>query len=218
MITMKNILALGDCNTLGVGTLQGECYPERTGSRLGISVNNCAYTMATTREGLHLFRDNVDQDTDVILIQFGLVDSYLTFRYAPYVLYYPDNVFRKQYRSIIKKYKKLCRKWGLHSVFGSREVVAPHEYEQNLLTIISASRRATVLLIDTIPHKQEERNTNIKRYNGILNGIAVGHDHVFKVDLYDFFMQNFDTFYLDETHCNSAGHDYITSQIIRTLQ
>lgn len=215
---MKNILALGDCNTLGIGTLRYNGYPERTARKLGLGVTNLAYTMATTREGLFLFRENMDDNTGLILIQFGLVDSYLTFRYAPYVLYYPDNPVRKQWRSIVKKYKKLCRRWGFNRVFGTREVVGPREYEQNLSVLVSRAENTQVLLVETIPHKQRQRNENIQRYNGIMKRVASRYGHVKVVELFDLFLSRLDTFYLDETHCNSRGHDFITDRIMRALR
>lgn len=115
---MNGLLAIGDCNTLGTDKLKGSSYPELIGRILGCPVRNCGFTMSTSREGLCLLRDNLSKDFDWITIQFGLVDSYCTFRYSPYILYYPDNFIRKQLRSLVKKYKKTCKKLRLQEALG----------------------------------------------------------------------------------------------------
>ena len=110
---MAKILALGDCNTLGIQHLKDNSYPERFANTIGQTINNCGFTMSTTNEMLHFFRDFKKEDTEIILIQYGLVDSWKTFKYAPYILYYPDNRWRKLLRKIVKKYKKIvnfCRR------------------------------------------------------------------------------------------------------------
>ena len=133
---LKSILAVGDCNTLGAGEFRNNGYPERVGELLGVSVKNCGYTMSTTREGVYLLEDNLEEQHDCVIIQFGLVDSYATFRYSPYVLYFPDNPLRKQLRSLVKKYKKICRRRGLNEKFGEVPVVPAAEYERNLRRMV----------------------------------------------------------------------------------
>ena len=215
---MKTMLALGDCNTLGVGKLHQNGYPRRAAARLGMHLRNCAWTMATTREGINLLQDHMSPEVEIVLIQFGLVDSYLTFRFAPYVLYYPDNPLRKQYRSLVKSYKKFCRRRGLHRLFGSCEVVEPEEYERNLETMIATAGSARVLLLETIPHHQQRRNHNIRRYNEILATIARRHRRVDRIALYDRFTSDMERLYLDETHCNAAGHELIARCVVEALQ
>ncbi len=215
---MKHILAIGDCNTLGVAEFTENSYPERLGQALHKHVRNSAYTMATTREGIRLLKDNISEDTVLLLIQFGLVDSYQTFIYAPYVLYYPDNFLKKQGRSLVKKYKKLCRKYGLNRRFGEKKVVPELEYKNNLEQMILSAGNAPVLLIDTIPHKQQERNPRILRYNEILDELAATHHNCRRIHLYKHFLENMDCFYADETHCNSKGYAYITDVLTRTVK
>lgn len=61
-IDKKNkILAVGDCNTSGVGKLIGHSYPERVEQRLNVAVTNCGHTMATSREGYYLLRGIISQ-------------------------------------------------------------------------------------------------------------------------------------------------------------
>ncbi len=107
---MSNILALGDCNTLGVKYLKENAYPEMFAKALEKTVENCGFTMSTTHEMLYFFENFKEQEKEIVLIQYGLVDSWKTFKYAPYVLYYPDNKIRKIFRKIVKKYKKIAKK------------------------------------------------------------------------------------------------------------
>jgi hypothetical protein len=209
-----NVLAIGDCNTLGVAGYIGNSYPERFGRASGMDIRNRGYTMATTREGFEILKENITGDVTHLFVQFGLADSYKTFKYSPYVLYYPDNFLRKQVRSLVKKYKKICRNSGLSKRFGEVNVVGPSEYEGNLQQIIALADTAKVFLIDTVPHKQVERNIEILKYNSILSKVARQHTRCVKIDLYAHFLENLDHFYHDETHCNGAGYDHIANQIM----
>ena len=159
-MTQNKLLAIGDCNTLGVGELVNNSYPERLGDIMNLDVINCGYTMATTREGLALLQDNYAENIKLLIIQFGLVDSYPTFKYAPYIPYYPDNPIRKQLRSIVKKYKKLCRKYGLHDRFGEKNVTSEGDYIANIRKMILLAGQTTTILLDTIPNQQPGRNNH----------------------------------------------------------
>lgn len=212
---VEKVLAIGDCNTLGVADCIGNSYPERFGRVSGMHVRNCGYTMATTREGLEILKENIDDNTLFLFVQFGLVDSYKTFKYSPYVLYYPDNFFRKQARSLVKKYKKICRNSGLNKRFGEINVVGPEEYEENLHKIIALADKAKVFLIETVPHKQVERNVEIRNYNSILSKVASRYSRCVKIEIYEHFLKNLDSYYHDETHCNGAGYDHIVDRMMR---
>lgn len=217
-MTKKNILALGDCNTLGVGRLEKNSYPERLAKVLDLEVINCGYTMATTREGLSLLQRNINTNCVLLLIQFGLVDSYPTFKYAPYIRYYPDNPLRKQLRSIVKKIKKLSRKHGLNKRFGEKNVTHEKAYSANILQMLQVAGQTTTLLIDTIPNKQPGRNKHIQHYNELLTILASQYPHCIKINLFEDFMRNINNFYIDETHCNSTGYDFITEKILQKIK
>ena len=62
---MEKVLAIGDCNTLGVAECIGNSYPERFGHVSGMPVRNCGCTMATTREGLKILEKNITDDVHV---------------------------------------------------------------------------------------------------------------------------------------------------------
>ena len=214
---MKGILAVGDCNTLGTTNLAGKSYPELVGSTRGCSVTNCSFTMSTSREGLHLLKDNLTNDFDWVFIQFGLVDSYHTFKYSPYILYYPENFIRKQLRSLVKKYKKTCRNMGLHKKLGSVNVVPIKEYRENLTSMILLCENIKVILPETIPHHEKERNKAIQNYNRVLKELSKEYDNCYSVELYNDFAANIDTYYSDTTHSNDNGHAHIARMISKVI-
>ena len=212
----QKIVAVGDCNTLGAKHLEYNSYPEIVADRLGAQIINLGHTMATSREGVHLLSNQL-AGAECVVIQFGLVDSYKTFKYAPYVLYYPDNIIRKQLRSFTKKYKKICKKIGLNRRIGETNVVQLDEYECNMRKMIEMALPRMILLLDTIPNLQLHRNQEIQRYNKCLDRICQDYQQCIKVDLYDVFLNNLDTFYMDATHANETGYAYIAGRLQQTL-
>lgn len=181
------ILALGDCNTKGIKECENNAYPEILARILNAEVVNLGHTMATTREGIELFRTVQEDNFDIILISFGLTDSWKTFKYAPYVLYYPNNFIRKILRKIVKKYKKIGKKLNFISIFGEESVVPESEYLSNIKQIIKQSRQAIVVILDTLPKEEEFRNVSIKEYNKLLDSL-VEYKNVIRVELYDYFL------------------------------
>jgi len=210
---MSKILALGDCNTLGVKYLKNNAYPERFAKAVNKTVDNCGFAMSTTNEMLHFFQDFKDNETEIILIQYGLVDSWKTFKYAPYVLYYPDNKIRKIFRKIVKKYKKTAKKIGLNRLLGVSNVVALETYKNNIESIIQQSKDCTIFLISTIPNLDTSRNSEIIRYNQVLLQLSKNYPHVHFIDVYNDFVDRSD-YYLDNTHINESGYELITQKIL----
>ena len=210
---MPRILAIGDCNTLGTGDLTKNTYAERFARHLGAEVTNLGTTMATTREGLRLLRDHLPGH-DVVLIQFGLVDSWRTFRYAPYVLYYPDNFLRKVGRKLVKKYKSIARRLGLTEKLGLAHVVPPAEFEANLRQMIEAVKPARVFLIEAAPHIEEARMPFLRQYNAVLAKLANAFEHAALVRCFDDLAANLPSHFADETHLNEAGFEIVTKALI----
>jgi lysophospholipase L1-like esterase len=116
-------------------------------------------------------------------------------------------------RSALKKIKKVCRKAGVHSLIGKENVVPIIEYEKNIREMIELALPRTIFLIDTIPNQQQERNSDIRRYNTILDKICKDYDTCRKVNLYDLFENKFDEYYQDATHCNQSGCERIAEII-----
>jgi len=207
------ILALGDCNTYGDVYFKNNAFPDRFAKCINAELKNCGYTMSTTREMIHFFKEFKSDDIDIILIQYGLVDSWKTFKYAPYVLYYPDNKLRKIYRKIVKKYKKITKKLGLYEIFGSENTVPLDEYKKNIEYVIKSSKDTKIYLIDTVPSKQTFRNKEIQRYNAKMDEITQNYNNVFRIKLYDEFLMKMDDYYFDHIHLNDLGHEYIGQKI-----
>jgi lysophospholipase L1-like esterase len=207
------VLALGDCNILGDIYFKNNSYPERFAKSINANIKNRGYTMSTTREMQYFVKENI-QDADIVLIQYGLVDSWKTFKYSPYVLYYPDNFFRKYYRKLVKKYKKICKATGLNKLLGVENVVPNEEYKNNIEALILKYPNKLFILIDTIPNKDISRNEEIVRYNKILEDISDRHKNVLYLKIYDVFLNNFDTYYLDKTHINDNGYEFIVSRLL----
>ena len=210
---MSKILALGDCNTLGTKYLVGNAYPERFAMALNKTVDNCGFTMSTSNEMLHFFQDFKEKKTEIILIQYGLVDSWKTFKYAPYVLYYPDSNIRKLCRKIVKKYKKIAKRIGLNILLGVSNVVALEAYRNNIESVIQKSKDCTIFLISTIPNLDTSRNSEIVRYNEVLSKLSEKYEYVYYVEVYKDFL-NHPEYYLDKTHMNEAGYEIITQKIL----
>lgn len=208
------ILSLGDCNTLGIQEQVKNAYPEKFANLINQNVYNCGFTMSTCKEGIHFFNKYLNNTIDIITIQYGLVDSWTTFKYSPYVLYYPDNSFRKIARKIVKKYKKVCRNLNLNKLLGDKNVISENEYYDNLFNILNQCTKQKVILIDTVPNRDTSRNENIQKYNQILDTISRKFYNSKRLYLYDYFLQNIETLYLDDgTHINDIGHIYIANKM-----
>ncbi len=215
---MIKIFSIGDCNTKGIKELEFNFYPERLGKKLNASVFNYGFTMSSTREGKRIFNKFYNDSFDIITIQFGLVDSWKTFKYSPYVLYYPNNFLRKMGRKFLKKYKKLIKKCNFYDFFGMKNVVDIEEYERNIRDLLfKINKNNFVLLIDTIPNKELSRNVEIKKYNQILKKLSGEYNNCIHINLFNEFENNFDKYYYDKTHINSMGYDFITQKILSII-
>lgn len=210
---MAEILALGDCNTLGIQHLKGNSYPERFAKSIGKSVQNCGFTMSTTNEMLQFLKDFKEDDTEMILVQYGLVDSWKTFKYAPYVLYYPDNPIRKIFRKIVKKYKKTAKSIGLNKLLGVSNVVDIGSYKDHIESVILGSTNCQIFLISTIPNRDETRNSEIIRYNEVLSQLSTKYAYVHYVEVYNDFLDH-QEYYLDNTHMNDTGYEIISQKLL----
>lgn len=216
---MIKIFSIGDCNTQGINELKFNSYPERLGKRIDAKTFNYGYTMSTTIEGNAFFDRFYEDDMDIVTIQFGLVDSWKTFKYSPYILYYPDNFLRKIGRKFLKKMKKVIKKYKLYDFFGTKNLVSIQEYEKNIRNLLSKINKSNlVLLLDTIPNKELFRNIEIKKYNEILKKLSLEFDNCIYVELYVEFIDNFDKYYYDNTHINFIGYDFITEKIFTLIK
>jgi lysophospholipase L1-like esterase len=214
------LLALGDCNTLGTIELEPVAYPFVLGRRLGVKTVNCGHTMSTVREGWEYARRKLSAETDYLTIQFGQVDAWLTFRGAPYVLNYPDNLARRVSRKLVKKFKKLARKARVHHWLGEANVVSPTEYRARLTAIIQLARQRSpgvrICLVATPPSLMEDRNPRIETYSQILKQVAEACACSFG-DAYSIFCGKPELF-VDPIHLNEAAHEMVAQRCWEALK
>lgn len=216
---MNRAIAYGDCNTEGLKGERFPLWPEIVCESMAWELTNCGHTMSTTRELLEYNRAFPASQYTVAFVQYGLVDSWLTFRGAPYVLYYPDFPLRKLARKLVKKLKKLARVWQLQKKLGAVEQVPLSEYTDNLRKVIASAPQTRFVLVATAPNLDEPRNPRIKNYNRALAEIAEAHDHVMYVDVYEDLWAHRDiTIMEDGTHLTEAGHARVAAKIIGALE
>lgn len=210
-------VALGDCNTTGELHNIGNSYPERIAKATGWSVENYGYTMSTTREALQFFKLKDVENADVLSIQYGLVDSWLTFKGAPFVLYYPDSPWRKFLRKIVKKVKKYARKLHWHQVVGQVDVVPVDEYVENIRYMIENSKAKYILLMEIVPNRDVSREPQTLKFNRALKTLA-DEKRVFYVSYYEALKSDLIANYDDATHLSDQGQDYVTAQSLEILK
>jgi len=212
------LLFLGDCNTLGTPDIEGQAYPEQLAKIADIRTINCGHTMTTVREAQHYYQLHSGPDLDGLVIQYGLVDSWKTFKYSPYVLYYPDHWLRKWGRKLVKKYKKWCKKLGLNGLIGEKNVVSLNEYRQHISRMVEDMAPRPVVLIETIPNKDTSRNDEIRRYNQCLADISKTHSNAHLLPLYEDFACEMQAHYSDPTHLSLTGHQFVSRKLLAALQ
>ena len=218
--THDRLLALGDCNTLGNERTPSESYPSKLGQRLGVEVVNCGHTMSTVREGYEYAVRQLNESTRYLTIQYGLVDSWTSFRGAPYVLYYPDNPARQLLRKVVKSYKKIGRKLGFRRWFGERPVVTLKEYRQTIGNIIVLARdrcpQVRICLVATAPSLENSRNAAIEQFNAVLQQLT-REEGLLYVDAYAPFAGR-PEFYRDVVHLTGEAHAIIAELCVEALR
>ena len=221
-----NIMAVGDCNTCGSLELgPGESMPAQFCRMLaadGVDARllNLGYTMCTTREGLARLRaEGLRIPPAIVLINFGLVDAWVTTIPGIYVPYYPDNRLRKTLRKLLKSLKRRLRTSWLKEFVPWGEVVSPVEYRLNLEAMITEIRHvsphARIVLWGTPPSRDdEERNRNLQRYDTCLRQIAEATDTAF-VDVAEAIREAADTasLYIDNVHLSASGATLVAKRI-----
>ncbi|HFG6798837.1 TPA: SGNH/GDSL hydrolase family protein [Acinetobacter baumannii] len=216
-MTQLRYAALGGCNTIGEVNNIGSAYPERIAHAKGWALSNYGYTMCSTREGLQFFHHKEDIKTaDIISIQYGGVDSWLTFKGSPFVLYYPDSPWRKFLRKLVKKLKKYARKFHWHRLVGTENVVPLDEYIANIQYIIEHSQAKYILLIDTYPNLDKSREPRIRQYNQALQSLSDG-ERVLYVPNYERLSSDEVGNYDDQTHLSSKGQQVVADAVIEVM-
>ena len=175
------ILALGDCNTNTVDPRQGTAADgladALTTRGYDTTLANLSGGMASSREGLAQVLNYV-RPADLAIINFGLVDSWVTTIPRIYVPYYPDNHIRKRLRKLLKSVKRKLRGTLLRNLVPTGPVVPPDEFTRNiraiLRTVWQCNPLTEVFLWGTLPVEgNAERNVGIAEYNGLLKQVAL---------------------------------------------
>lgn len=215
----KLCLAFGDCNTEGFRTLEGPVWAKRVADAMELEFKNCGHTMSTTRELLQYAAVFPPSEYALVFIQYGLVDSWLTFRGAPYVLYYPDNPRRKLARKLVKKLKKWARSLQLQKRLGAVEQVPLEEYIENLRAVLKSAPGSQFVLVATAPNRDTPRNPRILRYNSALSNLADEEHNAIYVDAWDELWSNLDACLMDDgTHLTSRGHRVVAGCVQNALR
>lgn len=215
---MNGCIAYGDCNTEGVKGYHEQVWPEMVAEHLGLALTNCGHTMSTTRELLHYAEAFPPRGYQLAFVQYGLVDSWLTFRGAPYVLYYPDNPRRKLARKLVKKLKKWARHFQLQEHWGAVEQVPLDEYLGNIGKVVRSAPDTLFVLVATPPNLDEPRNPRIERYNQGLQQLAEQEPNAVLADAYGPLWQHrANTLMDDGTHLTAEGHRLVADAVLSAL-
>jgi len=222
------VLAVGDCNTSGItvppigNTIVDKFCRHLETRGYQTSSQNLGYGMATSREGVQLMRHEAER-ADVVLINFGLVDTWITSIPRCYISYYPESVVKKPVRKLLKFVKRRLRAPWLRRLVPVGPVVPIEEYEENIRQIISLALAknpsATILLWGSPPVQGDsKRNQNLLRYDERLCRIAK--------DLNSTFLTTVDILaslpareaYLDTVHLGEAATESIAVGLMETYQ
>ncbi|TBW55896.1 SGNH/GDSL hydrolase family protein [Marinobacter halodurans] len=211
-------IVYGDCNTEGIAGFSGELWPDRVAHTLGLPLVNCGHTMSTTRELRRYARSFPPAGFRLAFIQYGLVDSWLTFRGAPYVLYYPDNPLRKLARKWVKTLKKRARRWQLQDRWGAVEQVPLAEYIAHIHAVVTAAPDTQFVLVGTAPNLEEPRNPRIRQYNRALAELADQLDNAVHADAYAaLWADRHHTLMDDGTHLTDKGHCILAGVVLDVI-
>ena len=182
-----NLLTIGDCNTFPDHLVQPEeQLPVRVQRGLEkhlettVALTNIGQGMYTVREGLARLK-NTPVISDFVIINFGLVDAWVTTIPRLYISYYPLTLTRKYLLKILKIIKKRLR---YIPKMPRGNVVPQDEYRQKIVEMIKLCRRrneGVKILLWATPFVQnhDARNKSIMQYNRVLKEIAERYDCLF---------------------------------------
>ena len=224
--TQIRLLSLGDCNTSGPEKNRFvKSVPEHFAMCLeshGYQVEhkNLGYTMCTSREGAAILK-SVSGHFDLVIINFGLVDSWVIPCPRIYVSYYPDNFLKKFFRKLLKTSRKRLRSTSLYRHLPRGMVVDKQEYKLNIENIIRKSKllnhKINIIIWGTfLTNDEPERNRNILDYNDILENIAVSNNATF-IDTIKLLSSTGTEILIDKVHLSNKAAKIIADEIFKRL-
>lgn len=217
------LLALGDCNTSGSARLPpGNSVPDKVAQlveRRGMAVQlqNFGYTMTTTREGVARLQHHA-KPIDLLIINYGLVDAWITALPRIYIPYYPDSRLRRRMRKLLKSVKRRLRSPRLRRIIPVGHVVPLDEYERNISRIIHLAKAHNpgvfIMLWSTPPTLHNpERNRHLMDYDASLARLANGRDIRFLDTRALLAGSDAATAYLDDVHLSAFAAQKVASAI-----
>jgi len=222
------VLAVGDCNTCGItvppagNTILDKFCRQLEYHGLSTTRQNLGYGMATTREGVERMRRDAEP-ADIVLINFGLVDTWITTIPTFYVPYYPETLLRKRLRKLLKFVKRRLRSPWLSPVVPTGHVVAIDEYTENLSKMIAIAQAKNplvhILLWGSPPVRHDSiRNENLSRYNRRLEDLAM-ENHASYVSTAPLVGSlNAQQAYVDDVHLSEASTTAIANELALVYQ
>lgn len=227
METRLSLLAIGDCNTEGCEVLpEQSSLPTQLAKLLiqrgyAVDVQNWGRTMSTSREGFHRLRRE-PVIADIALINFGLVDSWVTTIPKFYIPYYPDSLMRKWGRKLLKMAKRRLRKPWLSRIVPCGEVVPLAEFRDNVERMIERLRAVNpatkVVLWGSVPVLHDrDRNLRLTDYNRSLRELAEKHNASY-LDVDDIVASlPTEAAYIDAVHLNAPALALIAEAMVECL-
>ena len=222
-----SILAIGDCNTAGAKDVVGEySVPGQLAKKLEIAghhceVTNLGYTMSTSREGLsRSIQDAVP--CDILLVNFGLVDAWVTSLPNIYISYYPDSKIKKIFRKLLKSLKKRLRGKTIRKFIPTGQVVPLNEFTKNIQEIILNTKKhspsSKFILWATVPVDQDaKRNELLMPYDKALSSVANQHGGFYLDTVAILKDKPTDTFYQDTVHLSMQGANLISDELFKLI-
>lgn len=221
------LLAIGDCNTAGTASLSArQTIPGQLAERLSghgwqCKIQNLGYTMSTSREGLARSSSEA-LPCDLLLLNFGLVDAWITSIPAIYISYYPDNSLKKLFRKLLKSLKKRLRGERIRRLVPVGPVVPLPEFIENIENIISNIRRLSphvqVILWGTVPVDGDHaRNEHLAIYDNAMREVAGRLDCQFLDTVTLLRDQSTQNFYLDSVHLSAEGCRFMADAIYQMM-
>ena len=221
--SLTRVLAVGDCNTYGIheppigNTILDKFCRCLEQAGHPASGQNLGFGMATSREGIALMAARAEQ-ADILLLKFGLGDSWISSLPSIYVPYFPDSRSRKIWRKILKFTKRRLRSRLLRYIVPSGPVVPLAEYRENIERIIALARYANpsirIILWGSPPVQNDERrNAQLLRYNAELHDIATRKGALYIPTKPIIDSLNSAEAFLDNVHLNEAATTSIAAEM-----
>jgi len=219
--------AIGDCNTSGADGLdKAETIPALLNGLLRdagreVVLTNLGQTMNTSREGVSRVASQVSRP-DLMLINFGLADAWVTSLPQVYVPYYPDSSWRRLGRRLLKICKRRLRSPFARRLVRQGEVVPPDEYRANIMRMVAMARAenpGVCIILWSTPWARNSpvRNENIARYNGFLRDLATELNLIY-CDVWPVLERiPEEEAYLDEVHLTGRSAGLIARQMFEAI-